>query len=71
MDKDLIEGKLYQIIDQLSERKITPAIFFRLLNKVCAFYDGNGRTCKIVFANDDKIMKFVDRTRNQKTNNIK
>ena len=26
-----------------------------LLNEIHPFYDGNGRTCKILFANDDKI----------------
>ena len=51
MDKDLIEGKFYQIIDQLNERKITSVI---LLNKIHKRYNGNGRTGKILFANDDK-----------------
>ena len=35
MDKGLIKGKLYQIINP--------------------FDDGNGRTCKIIFANNDII----------------
>ena len=51
MDKDLIEGRLYQITDQFNVRKITPVI---LLNKIHKFYNGNGRTCNILFANDDK-----------------
>ena len=56
MDKDLIEDKLYQIIDQFNERKITPLKFYSiLLNEMHPFYDGNGRTCEILFANDDKI----------------
>ena len=56
MDKDLIEDKLYQIIDQFNERKITPLKFYSiLLNEIHPFYDGNGRTCEILFANDDKI----------------
>ena len=56
MDKELIEGKLYQIIDQFNERKITSTEFYSiLLNKIHPFYDGNGRTCKILFANDDII----------------
>ena len=34
MDKELIENKLYQIIDQLNERKITSTKFYSiLLNK--------------------------------------
>ena len=57
MDKELIEDKLYQIIDQFNERKITSTEFHSiLLNKIHPFYDENGRTCKILFANDD-IMK--------------
>ena len=38
MDEDLIEDKLYQIIDQFNERKITPAKFYSiLLNKINPF----------------------------------
>ena len=56
MDKKLIEEKLYQIIDQFNERKITTTKFYsRLLNKTNPFYDGNGRPRKILFANDDII----------------
>ena len=56
MDKELIEDKLYQIKDQLSERKITSTKFYLiLLNKIDPFSDGNSRTCKILFANDDII----------------
>ena len=54
MDKELIEDKLYQIIDQFSERNITATKLYSIyLNKIHLFYDGNGRTCKILFANDD------------------
>ena len=54
MDKELIEDKLHQIIDQFNKRKITPIKFYsKLLNKVHPFYGGNDRTCKILFANDD------------------
>ena len=35
MDKDLIEYKLYQLIDQL-------------INDMYPFYDGNGTTCNIL-----------------------
>ena len=56
MDKELIEDKLYQIIDQFNERKITSTKFYSiLLNKIYPLYDGNGRTCKTLFVNDDII----------------
>ena len=42
MDKDLIEGKLYQIINQFNERKIMSAKFYSvLLNQINPFFDGN------------------------------
>ena len=42
MDKDLIEDKLYQIINQFNERKIMSAKFYSaLLNEINPFYDGN------------------------------
>ena len=54
MDKELIEDKLYQIIDQFNERKILSTKFYSmLLNKIHPFYDGNGRACEILFATDD------------------
>ena len=35
---------------------MTPTKFFLInLNEVHPFYDRNARTCKILFANDDKI----------------
>ena len=38
MDKDLIEDKLYQIIDQFSEREITPVKFYLMfLNHIHPF----------------------------------
>ena len=56
MGKELIEDRLYQIIDQSDERKITYTKFYSiLLNKIHPFYYGNGRTCKILFANDDMV----------------
>ena len=40
MDKELIEDKLYQIIDQFNERKVTSKKFYSiLLNKIHPFYD--------------------------------
>ena len=54
MDKELIENNLYQIIYQFNERKITSTNFYSiLLNKIHLFYDGNGRTCKILSGNVD------------------
>ena len=42
MDKDLIEDKLYQLINQFNERKIMSAKFYSaLLNEINPFYDGN------------------------------
>ena len=46
-----MEDKIYEIIDQLNERKIAPTKFCStLVNKIHLFYDGNGRACKILFA---------------------
>ena len=68
MDKD----QLYQIIDQLNKRKITPIKFSSIImHKIHPFYDGNGRTCKILFAYDDKMIELIDETKSEKTNNIK
>ena len=45
VDKDLIEDKLYQLIDQFNERKTNHRDFyFVLLDIVHLLYDGNGRT---------------------------
>ena len=60
MDKELIEDKLYQIINQFNERKITSTKFYSiLLNKIHSFCDGNGRTIKILFASDDMIRQNI------------
>ena len=60
MDKKLIEDKLYQIIDQFNKRKITSTKFYSiLLNKMYQFYDGNGRACKILFANGGIIRQNI------------
>ena len=60
MDKELIEDKIYQIIDQFIKRKITSTKFYSiLLNKIHVFYDENGRKCKIMFANDDRIRQNI------------
>ena len=55
-DKEWIENKLYQIIDQFSERKITSTkLYWIILNKIHPFYDRNGRT----FANDNMIRQNI------------
>ena len=61
MDKELLENKLYQIIDQFNGRKIKcTKLCLILLNKIHLFYDGNGRTCEILFANDDDANNDCD-----------
>ena len=58
MNKDLIEDKLYQIIDQFNERKTTPVKFYSiLLNKTNQFFDKTERTPITLVANDNKIIK--------------
>ena len=60
LDKGLIKGKLYQIINQFNEGKFTSRKFYSiLLNKINPFDDGNGRTCKITFANNDIIRQNI------------
>ena len=47
-------------MDQFNERKITSTKFHSIpLNKMHPFYDGNGRTCKIIFANDNVIRQDI------------
>ena len=71
MDKNLTEDKLYQIIDQLHKRQITPIKFYSIIiHEIHPFYHGNGRTCKILFANDDKMIELINETKSEKTNNI-
>ena len=55
MEKDAIEDKLYQIIDKFSENiEIHP------------FYNGNGRTWKILFTNDDDLSNLLVRQKIKK-----
>ena len=64
MDKDLIEDRLSQKLDQFNERKIRLVKFYSVLwNKIHPFYDGNGKMCNILGANDDKIIKPLDSTK--------
>ena len=62
MDKDLIEDKLYHIIDHFNERKITN-VKFDLILLISLFYDRNGRTSSILFVDEDKIIKLIDETK--------
>ena len=51
MDKDLIENKLCQLVDQFNERAINHRYFYStVLTNIHLFCDGNGRTCNILFA---------------------
>ena len=53
MDEVLIEDKLYQLRDQFIERKINHRYFYLvILENIHPFYDGNGRTCKILFTSN-------------------
>ena len=56
MDKYLIEDMLYQVINQFNKRKVTSTKFCSiLLHKKHPLYDGNRRTCELMFANEDII----------------
>ena len=56
MYNGLIQDKLYQRINQFNEMKITSRKFYSiLLNKIHPLYHVNGRTSKMLFANDDII----------------
>ena len=58
MDKELIEDKLYQIIDQFNERKITSTKSYSiLLNKMHFMMEMVERV--ILFANDDIIRQNI------------
>ena len=53
MDKDLIEDKLCELIDQLHVRKIIDTVFcLALLDHAHSFYDGNRGTFKVLFVTD-------------------
>ena len=60
IEKDLIEDRFYQITDQFSEKKITPAKFYLIfLQEIHSFYNGNGNLCQVLFANDYEINLLV------------
>ena len=45
-----IESKLYELVDNFNERKISAKEFCTdFLNNIHPFKDGNGRTCKVIF----------------------
>ena len=51
MDKSLIELALYQLVDEFNKKKLTHKQFCNIfLNLIHLFQDENGRTCKILFA---------------------
>ena len=62
MAKDLIEGKLDKLIYQFIERKINNRDFcFVLLDNIDHFYEGNGRTYKILFlGNVSQVLYFLN-----------
>ena len=54
MEHNKIEASLYTLVDDLNDRRITHKQFVHLfLDQVHPFADGNGGTCKILFA--DKL----------------
>ena len=71
MDKDLIENKLYKIIDQFNERKTTPVQLYAIVLKNSRlFYGGNGRTSKSMFASETKIINLIDETKKIKNEKL-
>ena len=58
MDKDLIEDKLHELIDQFNERKISHRSFYSaLFDNVHSFYERNGRNCKVLFVKGQNFSK--------------
>ena len=57
MSVNKIEPALYGLVDHFNDRKITPRQFCLVsLDEIHPFVGGNGRTCKVLFA--DKIENF-------------
>ena len=53
ISKDLIKDRLYGIIDQFNESKISHRDFYFVFhNNIHPFYDKNGRTCQILFVSN-------------------
>ena len=60
MDKSLIKPALYQLVDEFNERKVTLKEFCNtFLNLIHPFRNGNGRTCKILFADQINNIQTV------------
>ena len=71
ISKDIIENKLYKIIDQLNERKVIPIKFYSTLSNIIYWiYDRDGKISKILFVNDNEKSNLLMRQK-IKTNNIK
>lgn len=67
MDKDLREDKLYKWINQFNDRKVTPVkIHSMVLNEIQQLYNRHGKTCKILFSNDNKLNKLTAGTKIKK-----
>ena len=67
IDKDILEDKIYQTKHQFNGKKITPVRCYTiLLNKIHPFFDGKGRTCKILCTNDDKIINLSTEQKSKK-----
>ena len=59
MDFTRIESELYTLVDKFNERQITPRRFCNIfLDKIHPFSDGNGRTCKILFEDKNRILSI-------------
>ena len=59
MDFTAIESELYTLVDKFNERQITPRCFCNIfLDKIHPFSDGNGRTCKILFEDKNRILSI-------------
>ena len=60
MDKSLIKPALYQLVGEFNERKVTHKEFCNtFLSLIHPFQDGNGRTCKILFADQINNIRTV------------
>lgn len=64
--KDIIEDKLYKIIDQLNERKVIPTKFYSTLSNIIYWtYDRDGKISKVLFVNDNEKSNLLMRQKNK------
>ena len=50
MNYNIIEPELYRLVDKYNEGKVSSEEFYyNFLNEIHPFYDGNGRTAKLLF----------------------